>query len=185
MRTALCVRHEKTIYRLVWLNESKAGIYIGVLGSEQDSHISYHQDGTRHTKMGSEYHNRFSDVPISSHTGFRQLEHLSLSLTRNWFNAKTIYTGDARTESIVLLDERLFYDKDTLALDVWMTDRQSEQDLLESIAKHTLTRENFQVVTEFVSALEYFPNQKIALTLCSARVRGVDSSQLMFPPMCA
>ena len=125
MRIALCVRHEKTIFRLVWINESKAGIYIGTLGAQEDSHASYHQDGTRHTKIGYEYHNRFSDIPIASHTGFKQLGHYSLSLTKNWFNAKTIYTGDDKTESIVLLDQPLFYDRDTLALDVWMTDRAS------------------------------------------------------------
>ena len=185
MRVALCVRHEKTIFRLVWINESKAGIYLGVLGSEQDSHISYHQDGTRHTKIGAEYHNRFSDTPISSHTSFKQLDHLSLSLTKNWFNPKTIYAGDERTESIVLLDERLLYGRDTLALDVWMTDRASEQKLLDVIAEHVVTRPDFQVVAEFVSALEYFPDQKIALTLSSARVRDVDSTQLMFPPKSA
>ena len=182
MRIALCVRHEKTIFRLVWINESKAGIYIGTLGSNEDAHQSYHQDGTRHTKMGSEYHNRFSDVPIAQHTGFKQLGHFSLSLTKNWFNAKTIYTGDDKTESIVLLDQRLFYDRDTLALDVWMTDRASEQGLLKIVASSLETTPNFHAVAELVSSLEYFPNQKIALTLRSARVRDVDASELMFPP---
>lgn len=46
-------------------------------------------------------------------------------------------------------------------------------------------RPDFQVIAEFVSALEYFQNQKIALTLCSARVRDVESTQLMFPPKSA
>lgn len=181
MRVALCVRHEKTIFRLVWINESRAGIYLGVLGTEQDSHISYHQDGTRHTKIGADHHNRFSDIPISSHVSFKQLDHLSLSLTKNWFNPRTIYNGDEKTEVTVLLDQRLLYGRDTLALDVWMTDRASEQKLLDAIAKHLVTRPDFQVVAEFVFALEYFPNQKIALTLCSSRVRDVDSTQLMFP----
>ncbi len=181
MRIALCVRRDKTIFRLVWISESKAGIYIGTLGTQEDSHESYHQDGTRHTKIGSEYHNRWSDTPIALHTGFKQLGHSSLSLTKNWFNSKTTYAGDDKTESIVLIDERLLYGKDTLALDIWMTDRASEQKLLEVIAEHVVTRPEFHVVAELVSALDHFPEQKIAITLCSARIRGVDSAQLMFP----
>ncbi|MBL8510659.1 MAG: hypothetical protein JNM52_03345 [Betaproteobacteria bacterium] len=182
MRIALCVRHGQSIFRLVWITESKAGIYIGALGSSEDAHQSYHQDGTRHTKIGVEYHNSFGDTPIAEHTGFKQLVHCSLSLTKNWFNAKTIYTGDDKTESIVLLDQQLFYGKDTLALDVWMTDRASEQKLLAFIADSFLTTSKFHAVSELVSSLDYFPNQKVVLTLRSAKVRGVDPSDLMFPP---
>ena len=179
MRIALCVRHEQSIFRLVWITESKAGIYIGTLGSNEDSHESYHQDGTRHTKIGPEYHNRFKDVPIASHTGFKQLGHFSLSLTKNWFNAKTIYIGDDKTESIVLLDQRLFYNKDTLALDVWMTDRTSEQKLLAITAGSFEVAPKFHAVAELVSSLDYFPNQKIVLTLRSARIRDVAPSRLL------
>lgn len=163
------------------MSESRAGLYVGVLGSDEDTHVSYHQDGTHHTKMGIEYHNRFSDAPISSSVGFKQLDHFSLSLTKNWFNPKTVYTGDERTESIVLLDERLLLGKDTLALDVWLTDRASEPMLLDTIAKNVVVHAPFNVVTEFVSSLEHFPEHKIALTLRSGRIRDVAQDQLMFP----
>ena len=182
MRIALCVRHQKAIYRLVWLNESAAGIYVGVLGSTEDAHVSYHADGARHTKIGPEYINRFSDAPISSFAGFKQLDHFSLSLTKNWFNSKTVYAGDERTESIVLLDERLLSGADTLALDVWLTGRRSEFELLDVISKHVVTHPPFTVVGQFVSALENFPQHKIALTLRSARSRSIATDQLIFHP---
>lgn len=178
-RSALCVRHESGIYRLVWLNESSAGIYIGVLGSDEDSHMSYHSDGTRHTKIGSDYHGGVSDTPIADHTGIRHLGHFSLSLTKNWFNSKTIYSGDEKTASIMLIDESLLTGKDTLAMDVWITDRASEQNLLTTTGNSRFDK--FTPVSEFLSALEYFPDQKIAISLHSARVRDVDSSELMFP----
>jgi hypothetical protein len=120
MRIALCVRYHQQVFRLVWINESTNGIYVGVLGAKQDNHVSYHQDGTRHVKLGSEYRNRFSETPITSHKDVKQLYHFSLPITKDLFNSKTTYTGDEKTESLVLLDERLLYDKDTLALDVWL-----------------------------------------------------------------
>ncbi len=180
MRIALCTRHGSSIYRLVWVGESKAGIYVGVLGAQEDSHASYHTDGTRHVRIGSEYHNRFADTPIKKFKGFRQLDHFSLSLTKNWFNAKTLYAGDEKTESVVLLDEKLLQDKDTLALDVWLTDRKSEQDLLAVTAKGPASDPKFTLVGEFVASLENFPDHKVALGLCSARVRDVPVQELMF-----
>lgn len=179
MRIALCIRRQGQLFRLVWLNESKAGIYLGVLGAQEDSHVSYHQDGTRHMKIGADYHNRFSDVPISSHKGFKQLDHFSLSLTKNWFNSKTAYKGDEKTESLVLLDERLLYEKDTLALDVWLLDRASEQDAL---TRDLIIDPTFNIVGELVSALDCFPGHKIVITLCSARIREVPSDLLLQAP---
>ena len=179
MRIAICVRHQASIYRLVWLNEDKGGIY---LGAREDSHVSYHADGTRHVKMGIEYHNRFTDAPIASFTGFKQLDHFALSLTKEWFNPKTLYPGDRRTESSILVDESLLSGKDSLALDTWLTDRSSEQELLATIAHHVLPLAGFVVVSEFGSSLEHFPEHKLFLILRAARYRACDAETLMFPP---
>jgi hypothetical protein len=181
MRIALCVRYQQQLFRLVWINESTNGIYVGMLGAQHDSHVSYHQDGTRHVKLGSEYHNRFSDTPIRSHKDVKQLDHFSLPLTKNWFNSNTAYTGDEKTESLVLLDERLLYDKDTLALDVWLLDRASELKMLDTVARVIAVDPCFQIVAELVSALDNFPQHKIALTLRTARVREVEAELLMQP----
>ena len=178
MRIALCVRHGETIHRLVWFGESKAGIYVGVLGAQEDSHVSYHTDGTRHTKIGAEYHNRFSDTPIHEYAGCRQLDHFSLSLTKNWFNAQTHYKGDEKTESMVLVDQKTLASRDTLGLNVWLTDRKSEQELLKVTAYEF---PKFQLVAEYIASLENFPNHKLAISLHSARVRDVSSDELMFP----
>lgn len=180
MRTALCVRRGESIYRLVWFGESKAGLYIGVLGAQEDSHQSYHTDGTRHTRVGADYHNRFSDTRINDFVGFNQLGHFSLSLTKNWFNAKTLYTGDKKTESIVLIHEKVLARRDTLALDVWLTDRKSEQNLLNIIANGPGGDAKFSPVTEYVASLENFPNHKLVLSLHSARIRDVSDDELAF-----
>ena len=174
MRISLCFRRDKQVYRLVWLNESKDGVYLGVLGGQREFHVSYHQDGTRHAKLGSEYHNRFSDVPITSHTGVKQVDHLSLSMTKEWFSAATAYPGDEKTETLILLDEGLFRGRDTLALDVWLLDRASDPELFSTIGKILVADEKFQVIAEMVAALDHFPDHKIAITLRSARIRAVE-----------
>lgn len=174
MRTALCFRRDSSIYRLVWLNENSNGIYLGFLGGQQEFHISYHQDGTRHDKLDTEYHNRFSDVPISSHVGVKQICHSSLSMTREWFSAATAYAGDEKTETLILLDERLFHERDTLALDVWLLDRASEPLLFSMIGRTIASDKKFHVIGEVIMALDAFPNHKLALTLRSARIRAVD-----------
>ena len=181
MRIALCVRFHKRLFRLVWLNESKNGIYVGILGTKQEIHLSYHQDGNRHMKAGAEYHNRFTDTPIAAHTGVKQLGHLSFPLTKNWFDPKRAYAGDEKTESLLLLDERLLWNKDTLALDVWLVERSSELQLLETVARPLASNSNFEVVAELACSLDNFPEQKIALTLRSARGRKIDAAMLMQP----
>jgi hypothetical protein len=151
------------------------------LGHGQDNHVSYHRDGTRHFKLGSETHVRSTDAPIALHKNWKQLGHFSLPLTTDWFNAKTAYAGDEKTESLVLLDERLLHGKDTLALDVWLLDRASEPELLATVARLIVADPSFKIVAELVLSLENFPDHKIALTLRSARTRGIEASQLMTP----
>lgn len=174
MRISICFRRANKIYRLVWLNESKAGVYLGLLGGQQEFHVSYHQDGTRHAKLDSEYHNRFSDAPIASYTGFKQLDHMSLAMTKEWFSAATEYTSDEKTQSVVLLDECLFAGRDTCALDVWLLDRASETDFLGTIGRRLVADKKFDVITELVVALECFPKHKIGITLRAARIRAVE-----------
>jgi hypothetical protein len=174
MRIALCFRRNDNIHRLVWITESKNGIYLGIQGAKQEVHISYHQDGTRHAKLGTDYHNGFSDVQIASHKGVRQLYHVSLPITKAWFTTGTAYSGDNKTESLFLLDEVLFRDRDTLALDVWLLDRSSERELFGTVGKLINSDPAFQIITEIVASLDGFPEQKIALTLRSARIRKVE-----------
>jgi hypothetical protein len=179
MRIALCVRSGNQLFRLVWITESKNGIYLGILGREQEVHVSYHQDGNRHAKLGDEYHIRFKEAPITDHEGWKHLGHLSLPLTKESFKPKMAYSGDAKTESLLVLDERLLWNKDTLALDYWLFDRTSEPELLDIVARVLASNSDFQVLAELVCSLDNFPDHKIALTLRSARVREIDDAMLL------
>src|SRR5437667_9806667 len=51
MRAFVCTDYDSTIRKLVWLNESSAGIYVGMYDEKHDPHTSYHVDGRHHTKI--------------------------------------------------------------------------------------------------------------------------------------
>jgi hypothetical protein len=84
-------------------------------------------------------------------------------------------------ESLLLLDERLLWNKDTLAVDLWLPDRASEPQLHDIVGRVLASDCRFQVLAELVSSLDNFPDHKIALTLRSARVREIDAAMLMQP----
>jgi hypothetical protein len=175
VRISICFRWNSQIYRLVWITESRDGVYLGLLGGQEEFHVSYHQDGTRHSKIGSEYHNRFSDAPIAAFTGFKLLDHVSLSMSPEWFTAATAYAGDEKTETLFVLDESLFRNRDTCMVDVWLCDRPSERSLLEAIGRTVSGEASFHIASETLLALDNFPNHKLGVTLRMAKIRQIDA----------
>lgn len=171
MRISLCFRRVGGLYRLVWLNESGGGLYYGFLGAQQESHESYHADGIRHTKLGSDYHPSGKSAPISEWRGVLQLGHVSMPFTDNWLSAATAYIGDEKTETVVIIDESHFREGRTCALDIWLLDRASEPELYEILAKHLSNDSTFTMIADVVSSLDSYPDHKVAITLRSGPPR--------------
>lgn len=165
MRIAVCFRRNGRVYRLVWVNEDKGGIYLGHLGGQTESHWSYHRDGRTHTKYGSEYVNQSDGIPIDDWRGVRQLCNSYMPLTDNWFSAATAYDGDSKTETVLLVDETSFSHGRFCSLDLWLIDRQSEAALFELVGRHMSSEPQLTIVAEVVASLDHFPNHKVGLTL--------------------
>ncbi len=165
MRIAVCFRRNGRVYRLVWVNEDKGGIYLGHLGGQTEAHWSYHRDGRTHTKYGSEYVNQNNEIRIDDWRGVRQLCNSYLPLTENWFSAATAYNGDSKTETVLLVDDKSFSNDRFCSLDLWLIDRQSEAKLFDIVGKFMSSEPQFTIVAEVVTSLEHFPNHKVALTL--------------------
>lgn len=165
MRIALCFRRAGQVYRLVWVNEDSGGIYFGYLGAQNDAHWSYHRDGRSHTKLGSAYVNQSDEIPIEDWQGVRQLGNTYMPLTDNWFSAATEYSGDGKTETVLIVDEKSFSEGRFCSLDMWLIDRDSEADLFELVGRHMSFEPRYTIVAEVVASLDFFPNHKIALTL--------------------
>ena len=51
MRAFVCTDYGSVIRKLVWLNESRAGVYVGMYDKSANPHASYHADGTHHLKI--------------------------------------------------------------------------------------------------------------------------------------
>lgn len=164
MRIALCFRRGKSLYRLIWLNESGQGLYYGFLGAIEETHQSYHVDGTRHTKIGTEYHPAGKGVPISDWRGVLQLAHVSMSLSKEWLSSATAYVGDGKTETVVILDESHFLGGRSCNLDFWLLDRASEPKLYDLLAAHVAGQSDFNILADVVVSLDCFPDHKVAIT---------------------
>jgi hypothetical protein len=54
MRAFICTNLGKKLYKIVWINEDSAGVYVGLYGKEGGTHFSYHVDGTKHFKRASD-----------------------------------------------------------------------------------------------------------------------------------
>lgn len=116
-RGSICVQRDGKTYRLAWFNDSKAGIYYGILGSDRDHHLSYHRDGQRHNKAGDERYGHTTDTPIEAHRGVRQLSSGTVWLTSQWLNERTEY--DPAKEEIAIVvsgdsqeNEQLYFSVD-------------------------------------------------------------------------
>ena len=182
MRTTLCVRVAGQVYRILWMSESKKGIYVGVFNNLVDSHMSYHQDGTRHWRVAKVYHNRWKDVPLSLHVGIKQLNHSSISILPECFQYWSKHVPIRRNETVIVLDEHQFYGHDTLAVDVWLTDVASETVLLKRLAQTISDSPAFVVIAELIFGLENYENQKLAIMLRAARITDAANDDLLSRP---
>lgn len=165
MRLSLCFRREARVHRIIWVNESSRGLYLGVLGGMKDSHVSYHGDGKRHARMGSGLCNEQEDVPIADWRGVRQLQHVSLSISKDWFHAGNEYVKDTASDVAIILDDRPFVPLARCAMDFWLLDRASEPEYFALVERGRSAENAIRPLVELVVPLEHFPNHKIAITL--------------------
>jgi len=179
-RLAICVRSGQATYRLAWLRESKDGIYIGLPATPKEYHASYHQDGTRHTRIGSGYADRYADVAVNAVQGVRKLEHFRLPLTKNWFPEKTLYSKTNTVDAVLCLTEDQLHGTDTLTIDLWLSDLSSSQQLQADIDSHFDVHPDYSPVARHTVPLQCFPRHQIALAFGVARTGGYKPDELLF-----
>jgi hypothetical protein len=51
MRVSICTDHKSIVRQIVWLNESRSGVYVGMYDETANPHASYHADGRHHVKI--------------------------------------------------------------------------------------------------------------------------------------
>lgn len=121
--------------------------------------------------MANEYFHQLQDMPLQSHFGLKQLQHISMPLTPWIFNDESSYAGDDKTETTIILDHSVLEQYDTLAMDLLLMDRGTELDYFRA-GGLLASQEPFHMASEIVMSLTKFPRHKIALTLRLANIRG-------------
>lgn len=51
MRVSICTDHKSIVRQIVWLNESRSVVYVGMYDEKANPHTSYHADGLHHVKI--------------------------------------------------------------------------------------------------------------------------------------
>ena len=168
MRVIIGLKQGDECFRLLWLSESRSGIYIGHFNGVVDVHSSYHQDGTRHSRIAKSHHQRWKDVPLKCHSGVKQLLHSSISTEAPHDRWPSVVS--ARDELIVLNSSQLA-GYDTLAVDAWLSDTSSES-TLERRARHTHQQLGFHHISLSTWHLSYFPDLLFALSFWAANTHA-------------
>lgn len=169
MKASVCFRHDGVVRRLIFVNESKDGVYVGHLMCGANFHASYHTDGRRHFKdKGKLLGEPWSDRPIDEVKGITQVLHQSISLALPELSVQPPYEGDNGTETVVMLHDHLLEgEQRRFSLDVWLFDRASEPSYYEAVCG--MRSDHLVKLADFVVSLEHFPNHKVALSFSARR----------------
>jgi len=178
LRLNICVRTTHATYRLAWITESKAGIYIGLPATTEEYHGSYHKDGMRHTRIGERLFDRYKDVELHAIQGVRKLEHIRLPLTKNWFPHKTLYTKNPALNSDLLLGEEMLAGMDTLSIDLWLSDITSTAKMQEDIDFHFNVSPDLPEVARGKYQLHCYQQHQIAVGIGAGKVGNYPSDEL-------
>src|SRR5262245_23022047 len=123
MRSYVCINHAGKVYKVVWFNEDRKGVYVGWYGTIKRDHFSYHTDGTKHFKHQalSIPQNQHKGTPINDIEDFQHVlfQLIPLSTTNIQIAGFEYQKEDISSSSATFLSESLFLDK-TLAIDVYL-----------------------------------------------------------------
>jgi hypothetical protein len=125
MKTAICWRDNARVSRLLWLSESRGGLYYGIFNSAVDVHQSYHTDGVRHTRIGKAHHQRFVDLPLANHKGTRQLTHQGLGPLSPGAASWPKHESSHAFDSVEIIDRSALIGAERLAVEIWLSDHDS------------------------------------------------------------
>ena len=172
MKIVACVRNGQALQKLVWFNESKGGVYLGVFARELDVHLSYHRDGRKHTKIGTDYIQRTQDTPLESFSGAKHLSHQAISIDGRsdsfWPRHAAFKTWDVT----LVFDESQLLDSEWLALDFWLFESKLFFEIDSQLRELGSRYANFRLLTTYYHQLVAYPNLSMGIVFRAARDFG-------------
>jgi hypothetical protein len=175
VKTAICLREGDKVFRLLWLSESKAGVYIGIFSDTVDVHQSYHTDGTRHTRIGATHVQRWKDVPLASYSGFKQLAHLGFSAPtaisqQSWPS----HRSNSAWDSVETIGVSAFERDEHLAIDVWLGDQDSLDGMNQYLVRRSQSLPSLRDIITNTFKIANFPGLWITTAIQGRREAPTD-----------
>ncbi len=108
MRKTIISEIDGDLKKLVWVMESKEGVYMGFYGLVKDTHQSYHKSGIVHDKRGSRYFPTYKGTPISEITEFAGAHCCSISfdLFKSEYNTGD-YKGLKNADDVIYVNPEI------------------------------------------------------------------------------
>src|SRR5436309_15348701 len=106
MRAFICTDYRGKLYRVVWLTESSAGMYLGYYHKRHEVHASYHVDGAFHlTFLGKRLPSPFSEkkLPIDAIKTEQPLMGHSATYTQQGMDMFLPFKRDTRTYTLIVM----------------------------------------------------------------------------------
>jgi hypothetical protein len=173
MRAFICTDYDSTIRKLVWLNESRAGVYVGMYDEKKNPHTSYHADGRHQTKitLGGKEIEVFREhrKPITSISGHQQIMGHGAFYADSTMRRLPQFESSKET-AFVLIGRGIFKHVEALGMDTFIVNRQYEAEFLKRMYAD-YEADSFELVTVNTFRLEHFPSHNVSIVLYRVKPR--------------
>ncbi len=174
MRAFVCTDYDSTIRKLVWLNESPAGVYVGLYDEKDDLHTSYHADGRHHTKIirGGEEIEMFREQhkPIASISGYQQIIGTGAFYADKTMRRLPQFESESKEAAFIVIGRAIFKHVDVLAMNTFIVKHDYEARFLKRIYSDYQTG-SYELVAVCTFRLEHFPSHNVSAVLYRVKLK--------------
>ena len=168
MRAFVCTDYDATIRKLVWLNESRAGVYMGMYDEKKNPHTSYHASGRHHTKitLGGKEMELFREQrePIRSISTYQQIMGHGAFYADKTMRRLPQFESESKETAFVLIGRAIFRHVEALAMDTCIVNRRYEAQFLTRMYADYQAG-SYELVAVSTFRLEYFPSHNVSIVL--------------------
>jgi len=168
MRAFVCTDYGSVIRKLVWLNESRAGVYVGMYDKAANPHASYHADGTHHMKIvhrGTEVTSfQEQKLPICSIPTYHSILGHGAFYEDSTMSQLPEFRTTPKETAFVLISHAIFRHIGALAMNMFIVNRTHELEFLSQMYAR-YQDDTFDLVTVSIFRLEHFPSHNLSVVL--------------------
>jgi hypothetical protein len=107
MRAVIISEIEGVFKKIVWIEECRGGVYVGLYGKANKIHYSYHQDGSVHVKYGSRYLPMYKTTAINDIQKFISITGYGITLEKGYEFATEDYIKNKKSNSVIYINPKI------------------------------------------------------------------------------